>query len=466
MRALVACLTILLLAGEVRAETPLSLETLLRSVFATHPKREAALAKIQEAKGSLLQSRAPFEPVISAAGSANPSGYYEHTQIQGGVQQRIPKTPLVLEGKYRRSTGDIAPYYGERETRRGGEISGRLKLPLLQGLTIDSERTAIAQAKAERKRATAELDSETLLLARDASTAYFEWNAAGQLLRVARELVDIAQERADTIGKQAEKGAIARIENVDAQRVLLSRQSELLKAQAEFTKAQQKLSLYYRSEAKEPLIAKEGDLPAEMPKLVDAEDIELGKWVERALARRPEFRALQAEGEKVRSDLRLAKNQRLPSLDLEVYSARDLGAGSPSLGQTDFGVGLALKFPVLQRKGRGKTQAARAKLAQISAKARGLRDKVVADIRQALALVTLREEQAKLARRRLEATKRLADAERTRLSAGASDILRVNLREKDVASAAKDAIDAELEQNRVLAEFFATVGDMPTARAP
>lgn len=451
--------------GAARADGPLHLSEVLESLDRTHPKVFSARAKVDEAEGKTLSARGAFEPAIEGEAFANPTGYYEHNLASLGIEQRVPRTGVTLKGKYRLSQGELAPYYGERRTRSGGEFSARVIVPLVRNFLTDPERTAILKAESETSLARAGRDLVLLALVRDASVAYFEWAARGQLLEVARELVEIAERREETIEEQADRGAIARIDKTDARRVVLARQDRLLKARAAFVKAQQTLSLYYRSSSLEPIVASSSRVPERMPALEPIRQGAKMRLVEAALARRPELTALEQERKLARADLQLAQNDRLPRLDLGVYAARDLGAGDPSLGQTDLGIGVALKIPVLQRKGRGKAAAARARLAALDARARALRDRISAEIQQAMATSALRAEQAELARQRWSAARLLARAERERLSQGFSDILRVNLREKDVAAAASDAIEAELEKNKTLAELYFVAGRKPRQSA-
>jgi outer membrane protein TolC len=243
--------------------------------------------------------------------------------------------------------------------------------------------------------------------------------------------------------------------------VLLARRSKVLDARSKFLEAQQALSLYYRSESLVPMIVDETRAPKSIPALRTFPDEELGNLVEMAMNRRPELLVLEEERKQARADLRLAANQRLPKLDLELFAARDLGTGDPSLRRTDTGLGLSFELPIGRRKATGKAKSARAKLAATKATTRGLRDRITADLRALAALSKLRGEQAELAEERWRASEELARAERARLKEGASDVLTVNLREKDVAAAASDAIESALAQNKALAELYFSAGLLP-----
>ncbi|MBT8492310.1 MAG: TolC family protein [Deltaproteobacteria bacterium] len=468
MKALVLTIVGLLVPAQAAAETggPLGLTEVLESTLATHPKLADARARIAEVQGQRLAVRQAFEPKVVGSALALPAGFYEYWQMAAKVQQTLPVAGIKLEGGYRLGRGDIPPYYGERVTRDGGELFARLAVPLLADRSIDKDRAAIRKATVEIAARDSERVQTWIELARDATLAYWDWVAAGQRLRVALDLRRIAQERATRINAQADSGALPRITKVDNDRVLFARQSSVLKAEAQFTKAQAKLSLYYRErDSLRPIRVPVVRVPEALQAAPAIVKGSVDSWLKNALRRRPDLRVLDARQKQVAVDMELADNRALPNLDLGAFVARDLGDGSETLGQTDVGVGVQISIPLFRRQGRGLRRSARAKLASIEAKRRGLRDRIAAELKQAAQVAKLSRNRYDLARKRLQATERLANAERRRLAEGASDVLVVNLRELDVASAAADAIDAALEVNRAVAELIYAQGGTRPARS-
>ena len=463
-RSIVALLSVLVPAQVFAEEgAPLALTEVLRSTLATHPKLAEARARIDEVRGERLAYQQAFEPQIVGGALALPAGFYEYWQMAAAIEQTLPVLGVKMEGGYRLARGNIPPYYGERVTRDGGELFAKVTLPVLANRSIDKDRAAIRKATIEIAARDAEGAQTWLQVARETSIAYWRWVAAGQRLRVAIELYRIAGERARRMDAQAEQGALPRITKVDNNRVLLARKSTILKLEAEFVKAQAELSLYYRDRRSlKPLWVPLDQVPIVMqvapPTVASSPAVEL----EDAFRQRPELRVLRARQEQASVDLELAANQALPKLDVAAFAARDLGEGPESLGQVDVGMGLELSIPLLRRQARGERRSVRAKLASIAAKRRALRDSIAADLRQAAEVADLARRRFELAREQLEAAQRLADAERQRLAEGASDILVVNLRELDVASAANDTIDAAFDANRAAAELVFARGTTKT----
>tara|TARA_R110002073_G_scaffold177151_4_gene335020 strand:- start:15473 stop:16870 length:1398 start_codon:yes stop_codon:yes gene_type:complete len=446
-------LALLCSANVANAQEPLDVGDVLASVVATHPKMVEAEASIEFTRGQSLTARRALEPKVGVSASAVPAGYYNYWQMAATVEQRVPSTGAKILGGYRLGRGDIPTYYGERETRDGGELFAKVNVPLLANRSIDKERAEMRKTRIGTAQASFAMESTWLAIARKASLAYWEWSAAGQKLRVAEELVGIAQDRADRIRKQAESGAYPRIAVVDAETMVLDRQSKRLQARGKFLSSQQKLSLVYRSPEGIPIAAGLDRVPmtSEAPKSFTFNLVET--WIEAAIARRPELRVAESQMQLAKVDRALARNKSLPTLDANAFVARDLGVGADSLGQTDVGMGLTLSIPLFQREGRGLEKQAQAKVAIIEAKQRGLRDQIRAAILQSAQLAILAQERRVIALDRLAATEQLAEAERERILQGSSNLLTLNLRELDVAAAANEVIESTLEAHRASVEL-------------
>lgn len=457
---LTVALTVALLSvpGVVFAQRALDVSEVLTSVAETHPKMAEARQAIELELGRKLTALRTQEPRVAVSASAVPAGYYDYWTLASTISQRVPSTGVKLVGGYRLGQGDIPAYYGERETRDGGEVFAKVAVPLLANRSIDKDRAEIAKTEISALQARFAMESSWLEIARKASLAYWEWVAAGQKLRIAEDLLRIAKERAERIHKQAESGAYPRIAVVDADRVVLSRQSKLLQARGKFAGAQQKLSLFYRTNEGIPNAPGLGRVPDEMLSPPNISDTSIESWIEAAVAQRPELEVAESEKRNARVDLAMARNRSLPTLDANAFVARDIGSGSESLGRTDVGIGLTLSIPLFQREGRGKRREANAKLAMIEAKQRGLRDMIAMSIRKSATLAILAAERRVVAEDRLKATEQIAEAERERVRQGASDLLTLNLRELDVAAAANEVVDSQLEAHRASIELVYSRG--------
>ena len=150
------------------------------------------------------------------------------------------------------------------------------------------------------------------------------------------------------------------------------------------------------------------------------------------------------------------------NLDLIVEGTRSIGDG-PYSDRRDHGlfVGGKLSFPVQRRRATGKLAIAEAKLAKLALEQRFLEERVtneMLDIRSALENAA---EQLTATERNFELAKQLVDAEVRSFELGRSDLLRVQLREAQLADARVLSIDARLAYESALADYDAMLGNNP-----
>ena len=239
----------------------------------------------------------------------------------------------------------------------------------------------------------------------------------------------------------------ARIDIVDNERQLLSRQEKLLESRLKLRQAALELSVYLRDDEGNPRIPRDDELPSieniAMPPVHEAPAVLL-ETLERL---RPEFAVLAMETKRTRVDEDWALNQALPKIEVEAGASQDLGTSVPSPNvsatlNTEVGVGVKFAFPLQSRKARGKLLQARGKNRVLQEEARYLRDVVAAEVNASLAALDVGYSRVTLASKALAASRQLEAAERTKMEAGQTDLLTVNLRETATASDAVRVADA------------------------
>jgi len=442
-----------------------------RSALATHPKAAELRSKIEESRGKRLSAEGGFDPKVSAAGELVPSGFYDY--LTTGVRLDVPLAVwgIDLFAGYRYTNGEdvsrsldatsglseagrpVPIYKGELETLSGGEVNAGIKVPLLADRAIDSRRTKRATTQLALEESEFLLQGEWLALARDASLAFWKWVGAARKVEIEQALLVLAETRAAQLTQRIQTGALPEIVRVDNERLLLDRRQRLIQAERDLQAAAAKLSTYLRTDEGVPITPAVDRVPE--PNTSPPAAPGSGP------ARRPEMRALELRREQARAERRLADNQVLPSLDVSAKVARDFGDGSSTLEGTDVALGVSFKLPINRFKARGERDAATARLAQIDAQARGLRDRFAAEAAAERAAFDAAVAGAQLAAERARLALTLAQAERDRFEVGASDLLLVNLRELAAAKDAKDAIDADIAQYEALARLRFALGIDP-----
>ncbi len=460
--ALLAAAIITLPAGDVRAAAPLTLDEVLRATRDTHPGIEAADRGIDKASGKAFAARGGFDPTLSIRAKWEPVGYYPNAQVDALVYQATPLWGTALFAGYRLGWGSFPIYKGDLETLSGGELRAGVELPVWRNGPIDSKRAKIQSTRIREGAARSQRDAAELELERDAAWAFWDWVAAGQKLQVSRQVLSIAERRNAGLQELANAGAIERIKLVDNRRLVVSRRAKVVESERKFQTSALKLSLYFRDGDLQPIRVGEERVPPRIPEPRGVDTLTLEQEIEQALARRPDLAALVAERDALQVNLRLARNQRAPDVKLQSYVARDFGDGPDELRPTEFGVGAYVTMPLPLRELRGNFRVAQAEVAAVEAKLRGMKDKVAAEIQTALVDLGAAQQRVQLAREQVSLANELAEAERTRFSAGASDLVIVNLRERAAADAANDVIDALADFQRARADYMVATGRSPS----
>ena len=180
---------------------------------------------------------------------------------------------------------------------------------------------------------------------------------SGKKLEAYRTLVRQAKERRDFLKEQADVGSIAPVEVVDNERSLAARQAKLATLELEFKRVGLKLGFYRRDEMGEPQPPQESEIPERSWWTLDpvASEAEIDAALERA----PALEIFRTSLNVLEQELSLAKNGRLPELNLEVFGSRSFGEVRPysaiddSVTETTVGGKLSFAWEVQQRKARG-----------------------------------------------------------------------------------------------------------------
>ena len=436
---------------------PLELDNVLRSATKLHPLVMQAEERLAAAEASLYAARGAFDPTLSAKGSVTPYGDFVAGKADVTLRQATTLWGAVLSAGWRYGRGDIPIYKLADKTATGGQGFLGLEVPLLRGGLIDGARAELGQRRYFRDGLRHDARSVLLALRRAAAHSYWSWVAAGRKLVVDQRLLEIAKKRDAQVAEQVRQGALPRIERLDNQRSILKREGAVIASRRSFERAAIKLSLFLRDDQGHPRRATNAELPRALPKSRMPAAEEVAQDIVRAIAARPQLARLHAQRQAVDLIRRRASNERLPDLRLGLTAQHDIGDEPYESHRTDLLVGLKLRFPLLQRKARGKELAAQAKLAELSAKERLLRDKIEAQVRDAYSALRAAHEGLELARKERKVAHQVEAGERSRLALGSSTLLTVNLREQAAASADKRVIDAAVTYRKAWADYRAVM---------
>ena len=443
--------------------SPLSLDDVLRSVYESYPLLQIAVEQRAVADGQLLESQGEFDLKLKGGGSSGALGFYQTNRYGAGFEQAMFGGGEVFAG-YRIGRGNFQPWYGERETNDGGEFKTGFQIPLLQNRSIDSRRANIFRSTLGRDAVEPDILLQLIEFVRTASYSYWDWVAAGQNVAIEMSLLEIAMQRQDGLQKRADRGDLPRIELTDNQRLIASRRAALIESQKKYRQAAIKLSLFFRSDAGQPLAPSQQNLPTRFPEPVLYSADQLANDIQKAIDSRPEVSYLSFVQRQFEVDLAQARNLYLPEINFGLSGSQDVGAAASAKrdkSPMELETSMIMSVPLQRRKAIGKIQSAEARLAQTSAKLQFAREKISTEVEYAVAALIAATQRIEQARQSVQLNETMEAAERTRFDQGDSNLLMVNLREQATADARKTLVASMLEYHEANADFQAALASVP-----
>jgi outer membrane protein TolC len=436
----------------------IDLPMVIQSVTSEYPPLLAALIERDVASARLQSASGTFDLDMVARVLANPSGFYEHTTIEAGVEQYIGIWGATLFGGYRWTDGILPDYYRNR-TAAGGEPSVGLKIPLLQDGAIDKRRAAVLKAQLDRELADPYIQRQMIDLGRSATVAYFAWVAAAQQLQIAESVLLVTSNRQSAIETQVSRGLSAPIVLKENQQLLLSREMAVLQGRRSLEAAALTLSLFLRDGEGRPVVASTNQMQVStiaLPQIGPEPD---GTAISLALERRPEIRELDLKGRKLDVDLRLARNSLLPILDASIRASE--GLGDPvykDTGEFELKAGLEFRMPLQRREAQGRSLAVQAELRQLENQLRYAMDRIATEMLNAHSALRAAKERTLLATTNVNLARELQQVERDRFQLGASDLITVQIREQSAIQAEQELVKSQFEVFKAQADLLAAFG--------
>lgn len=439
---------------------PLMLEEVLGSLETVFPPLLAAAQEREIALGELVSRWGEFDTQVRADTLNAPLGFYENNRHSLSVTQPVLNSGGYVYGGYRLGRGGFQPWYKERQTNQGGEFAVGTGMPLLKDRAIDDRRAALATAEIGVQLTDPYVRSQLNLFARDAIVAYWKWIAAGLVLQVQEELLQLAQNRVHQIESRVREGDLPEIARIDNERFVLARQTKLVESDQKFREASIRLSLFLRDADGAMLVPDLTRLP-DFPAVGMPDPGQLAGDLQTAWSQRPELQeiALQIRQQQVQREL--ACNGLLPKLDAVAQASQDLGgaANSPDdKGPFELEAGLVASLPVQRRGARGKLAAATARLRQLEIRRQYAENRVANELQSAMVALTNAAQQFELARNNLNLTRRALEVGRLMFDEGDIDLILLNIYEQAVTDAELSVIHAELEYFSAAADYRLGLG--------
>lgn len=434
---------------------PLTLNDVLRLVERNHPKLVGVHIERQIASAKRLEQQGAFDPRVFFGSdylrynSTTTRGRIAETQLSDAGFEFLTRSGIKVAGGTRYNLGRVKSPLSS--TGDSGEYFVEVKIPLLRGWRINEKAVAEKQALLGEPLAEAEYQITRLDLIWKAANSYWDWVASERKLKVAKDLLALAEFRAKAVRDRLNAGDLPAIDAAEADLEVQRRQGGVVKADRDLQKNAFKLSLYlWTDDGRQSFSPEPAQVPAvwrEPQLFTDTQAVEAEKF---ALERRPELRAINFNREITQLDLDLARNDRRPQLELTLSPGRDTGFGA--IGNT-FKGGLNFTLPLRQRAADGRIGAVAFKLQKFDLDQRFERQRITTEVYDAYSAILTSYERYRAAAQEVALAQRLEEGEREKFRLGDSTLFLVNQRERATAEARNKLIEIQGEYEQAVATF-------------
>jgi outer membrane protein TolC len=418
----------------------LGIEPFKAWVERTHPDLAQAQLKQQAAAAKRLSAQGAFDPKLINASeqkqyNANTGVGKEKDAFQTDTELITQtRSGALLGGGIRTARGDYSS--SVQPAGQGGEWYAELTLPLLKNRGINPANVAEQQGLMGETQAQVQADLTRIDLLSEAQLQYYEWALAYERLQAVAALTQLAQERLNMVETRARSGDVALIDVTESQQEWKRRQRSLAKETEAFQKTTVATSLFlWDAEKAQRQSSLMGIYPeiGTTPEVAPASTEHLlvtGKIA--ILQGHPALKSLALGQQLAKLELKLAKNQLLPQIDLLLSPAYQSGGDGIGLA---YKAGVKMSIPLRNRGARGKVQLAEVELKQIDLKTKQTLQKLFAELEKAVASVHQAYIRLGLAEEEYALAVQLQQAELRKYAAGDSSLFVLNRRERDTTDA-------------------------------
>ena len=436
-----------------------------------------------------------YEPLIAEADSEGAWGAYDPT-VSADVGYEVEKTPAVsgLQGvggqtRDRFQGGGVGvdqliPYLGaslnlrfdgssnrsrntffNRNPRYDSSFFMSARVPLARNLIWNEAWTNVKIQEISYRRSNETFRTGLMDNVRFTVDSYWNLVAARDQVGVAQKSLETARALLDQTQTQYEVGVVSRVEVVEAEAGVADREFNLIRTANVFRNAQDQVisTVLGRDFAASTSFQ---FVPTEDPEAYELRKVDVERAVREAFIRRPELQVEDRVIEQGKIDLKFAKNQRLPQIDLDMrYGFVGLGGdgvvdefGNPapsdksfadstddfftSDGADNYRVQGTFSIPIPNTAARKRVVRSQLQLRRSKTRRLRLEQDIILEVRGAARLLLASAQGIGAAERRRLAAQEQLRAERIRLEHGESTPFEVLQRETDFVDAESQKIAA------------------------
>ncbi len=409
------------------------------------------------AQAQYLRDRSPSES--TAAGN--------DTRVAAGQVTLSQRLPLGTQYELSYNTDRLKnnSLFSTLNPSYSAEVLLQVTQPLLRNFGTDVNRTGIVIAQRNQEAAQATFRGTVQNTLFSTVQTYWTLVQAKDALDVARESLRLAQQLLQQNRVQVQVGTMAPIEVTQAEAGVASREEGVIVAEANLRDAEDQLK---RQILLDPANAFDYTIvPTDRPEFAPVE-VQLAPNLEAALRFRPELDAARITTRAQEANLRLARNQALP--ELNVVGSLGLngldddwpGANGDIVSEADnqyqWSAGLVFTYPLGNRVARSRLTSAELALRQTQTQVRTLELQVTEEVRAAVRAVNTNVQRVEATREATRLAREQLTAEQRRLAVGLSTSFEVLSLQTDLATAQNAEIRAITDYRVSLANLDRVAG--------
>jgi outer membrane protein TolC len=448
-------------AGQTQA--PLTLGETVRRALENGFDMELQRENLNITLDNLLSAQSIFDPVLSASTSQSvvrssaedllPASRSEGLSTRLGVSQLLPMgTSIGVGTNLNRS--ELNPAFSALNPAYASDVTVGIRQPLLQGAGRAVNTAGIRRAEVGIEIAHRDYFARALDVIQATENAYYRLAGAREQLGVFNTSLELAQRLLDESRSRHKAGMATKLDLLQAQVGLANSRRNVLQAENTVKAAQDDLlSLIGRSELGQPL----GAPRLEDPELSAPPDIQTS--YARAQAGYPALLNARANLQLTELDVKVAGNQLLPALDLDIAlgvngsAGNSGGAFSDAFGEegSSWQAGLTVTYPWGRSGEKARHRQAKAGLRREQLALQQLEQDVLVQVRNAVRDVETNQASVVLAAESVGLAEQQHDAERKRFNSGLSTSRLVLEAQADLESARVAQLQARLALQTALA---------------
>ncbi len=338
-----------------------------------------------------------------------------------------------------------------------GFVQARVTQPLLKNAWIDGTRLNVAVAKQQLASSKEAYRQELIDLVTRVENAYYDLVSARENVKVQEKALQLARKLLDENRKRVEVGALAPLDEKQAEAEVAAREADLLSAQRTLALSENALKRAITDDFaqwREVELMPSEELTAPL-QFFDVQD----SW-NKGLTLRPEIIQAWLTMEQRGIELKYSKNQLFPQLDAFAsygHSASDVQEFAGLFTQYEEGnqpfwsAGAIFSVPLSNTGARARHRNARAQVEQSVLAMKDLEQTVMAEIDDAVKFAKVSYRRVSATRAAREYAEAALQAEEEKLANGKSTNFEVLRLQRDLTSARSAEISALTEYNKALA---------------